>query len=120
MKVLTREIARSRPDVVGLQEVAILRTGAAAPATAVAVDMLTILLQELDNPGNTHVAVAILPGVDAEPPSTLGFDVRFTSQDAIITRADRWRPPLKLANLQIRDYLAQLLFHPAVGPPITD
>ena len=92
MKAVAREIARSGPEIVGLQEAAILRTGAAVPATAVAVDMLATLLQELANLGHPYVAAAILPGLDAEAPSTLGFDVRFTSQDAIITRADPWRP----------------------------
>jgi endonuclease/exonuclease/phosphatase family metal-dependent hydrolase len=120
MKAVAREIARSGPDILGLQEVAILRTGAAAPATTVAADMLAILLQELANLGHHYLAVAILPGVDAEAPSTLGFDVRLTSQDVIITRADRWRPPLRLSNLQIRDYQAQLILHPAVGPPVTN
>src|SRR3954447_490952 len=69
MKAVAREIARSGPDIVGLQEAAILRTGAAAPATAVAVDMLAILLQELANLGHPYVAAAILPGLDAEAPS---------------------------------------------------
>jgi hypothetical protein len=48
MAVIAREIARLQPDLVGLQEAAILRTGRAPPATNVEFDMLQILLGELD------------------------------------------------------------------------
>jgi hypothetical protein len=48
MAAIAREIARLQPDLVGLQEAAILRTGRAPPATNVEFDMLQILLGELD------------------------------------------------------------------------
>src|SRR6266700_5061209 len=89
MAAIARELARLQPDLVGLQEAAILRTGSTPPATNVVFDMLQILLGELDKLGQHYVAVAKLAGLDAEVPSTLGFDVRFTVQDVILARTDR-------------------------------
>src|SRR5262245_1860342 len=60
MAAIAREIARLQPDLVGLQEAAILRTGNTPPATDVVFDMLQILLDELDKLGQHYVAVTIL------------------------------------------------------------
>ena len=47
------------------------------------------------------------PGLDAELPTALGFDVRLTLRDALIVRADLIEHgQVKLSNLQIRQYIA--------------
>src|SRR5262245_44913184 len=84
---MAREIARHRPDLVALQEATMLRTGSGGPATTVRSDLLQSLLDELEGLGQRYRAVAIVPGLDAQVPSALGFDVRVTVQDAILVRA---------------------------------
>ena len=86
---MARKIAIKRPDVVGLQEASILRTGAPrTPATTVQADLLQLLISELTKLGQHYAVIAIVPGLDAQAPSLLGFDVRLTTQDAIIARTD--------------------------------
>src|SRR4051812_41687544 len=107
MIVIADEIAALRPDFVGLEQAGILRTGSAPPATAVTFDLLQSLLQELAARGVPYKTVAVRPGLDAELPSALGFDVRLTMRDALIVRADLIEHgQVKLSNLQIRQYIA--------------
>jgi len=107
MIVIADEIAALRPDFVGLEQAGILRTGSAPPATAVTFDLLQSLLQELAARGVPYKTVAVRPGLDAELPSALGFDVRLTMRDALIVRADLIdQGEVKLSNLQIRQYIA--------------
>jgi endonuclease/exonuclease/phosphatase family metal-dependent hydrolase len=104
--VIADEIAGLRPDFVGLEQAAILRTGNAPPATAVTFDLLQSLLRELEAKGVRYETVAITPGLEAEVPSALGFDVRLTMRDALIVRADLLEEGhVKLSNLQIRHYV---------------
>lgn len=116
MAAVAREIARLKPDLVGLQEATILRTGNAPPATNVEFDMLKILLDELDELKQHYVAVGIFPGLDAEAPSSLGFEVRFTVQDVMLVRTDRRAHAFRLSNLQVQPYLTQLTVPTAIGP----
>jgi endonuclease/exonuclease/phosphatase family metal-dependent hydrolase len=105
--VIADEIAKLRPDFVGLEQAAILRTGSAPPATAVTFDLLQSLLHELAAKGVRYKTVAVMPGLDAEVPSALGFDVRLTLRDALIVRADLLEEGhVELSNLQIRQYIA--------------
>jgi endonuclease/exonuclease/phosphatase family metal-dependent hydrolase len=107
--VIADEIAKLRPDFVSLHQAAILRTGAlnAPPATAVTFDLLQTLLQELARKGVRYEAVAVRPGLDAEVPTALGFDIRLALRDVLIVRADLLEEGhVKLSNLQIRQYIA--------------
>src|SRR5262249_60790878 len=76
MAVIADEIAKLRPDFVGLEQAAILRTGITPPATAVTFDLLHSLLNALEAKGVRYKAVAVKPGADGELPTTLGFNVR--------------------------------------------
>jgi endonuclease/exonuclease/phosphatase family metal-dependent hydrolase len=105
------EIARERPDIIGLQEASIVRTGKVAPATDVQSDLLQSLLDNLANLGQHYSVAAIIPGLDAEAPSTLGFDVRLTTQDAILVRTG-----LAVANNHAQHYLTNVVAPTAVGP----
>ena len=114
---MAREIARSRPDLVTLQEAALLRTGnRGAPSTTMQVDLLQSLLDELDRLEQRYVAVAILPGFDAQVPSPLGFDVRVTFQDAILVRADSLPGEIEVSNLQIEQFGVKLAVPTTLGP----
>lgn len=111
---MAREIATQRPDLFAVQEASILRTGSGGAATTVRSDLLQSLLDELAGLGQPYVAVAIVPGFDAQAPSTLGFNVRLTTQDAILVRADL-QTELKVSNLQIQQYGVRNLLRSAVG-----
>lgn len=116
---IARQIARERPDIVGLQEASILRTGAVAPATTVKSDLLQSLQDELEKQGEHYRIAAIVPGFDAEAPSTLGFDVRLTTQDAILVRREHLVGNPRLSNNQAQHYLAGLSIPTAIGVTFT-
>jgi endonuclease/exonuclease/phosphatase family metal-dependent hydrolase len=113
---IAREIANRRPLVVGLQEASILRTGSVFPATTVRSDLLQLILSELAKLGEHYSAVAIVPGLDAEAPSTLGFDVRLTTQDAILARTDLPPDEFKLSNIQVQHFATNVTISSAIGP----
>lgn len=111
---IANEIKHEQPDIVGLQEASILRTGA-FPAVNVQSDLLQSLLDELAKLGQQYTVVSIMPGLDAEAPSpALGFDVRLTTQDAILVR-----PDLSIANNHTQRYLNNLAVMTAIGQVIT-
>jgi endonuclease/exonuclease/phosphatase family metal-dependent hydrolase len=95
-QAIAGEIARTHPDLVGLQEAALWRlqspgdflTGNFAPnATIVVYDFLDILLRALEARGLDYVPVAISSNLDAELPTIEGADVRLTDRDVILARA---------------------------------
>ena len=112
---MARAIVRHRPHLIALQEAALLRTGTGGPATTVTSDLLQSLLDELAGLGHHYRAVAIIPGLDAQAPSALGFDVRITNQDAILVRADL-SDELKVSNLQIEQFGIKLSVPTLLGP----
>jgi endonuclease/exonuclease/phosphatase family metal-dependent hydrolase len=122
---VARAIARERPDVVALQEAWIIRSGS-APATNVKSDQLEALLGALRQMRQPYEVVAILPNLDAEAPTLLGFDARFTDRTVIIGRPGLLgrsltvgAPPiLTLANIRVQDYLLNNVVTPPVGAPI--
>jgi len=111
---IAHEIARLEPDLVGLQQASILRTGSGPPATTVTFDLVQTLLAELAKQGRHYDVVAVVPGLDAEAPTTLGFDARVTTRDVLIARTDV--ADLELSNLQIRQYLAAPTAQTPLGP----
>ena len=95
-KVLAKEIATFNPHLVGLQEVALWRSGPAdfnptPNAETVEYDFLAILLEELAQRGKSYEAVATIQNTDAEAPriGPTGLeDIRFTDRDVILARTD--------------------------------
>ena len=95
--LLAREIERTRPDLIGLQEVALWRHGplqldqvGVPNASVVDYDYLQILLEALDG---TYEPVCVGDRADVESPSftggfshTDGCDVRLTMRDVILVR----------------------------------
>jgi hypothetical protein len=114
-QLLAGEIATAKPDLVGLQEVALWRhgplelPGAGTPgalnATTVDYDFLQILLRDLREEGVPYKAVVVQQESDVEAPAflgnpftgtaTQGRDVRLTMRDVILLRAS--------SNLRVLD-----------------
>ena len=107
---LAREIKDAQPDLVGLQEVSILRTGPLfdpRPARKVAFDPLKSLLEELERLGQHYETVAIVTDFDFELPSALGFDVRRTDRDVLLARTGSG---VTISNVQAHTYETKLPF----------
>lgn len=100
-RALAAELATRKPHLIGLQEVALLRTepvfDPTAPAETEYLDFLTIIVDELAA-RNAHYDVAVsLTTTDVELPRFDGIDaggqpiisgVRLTDRDAILVRSD--------------------------------
>jgi len=124
-KLLAAEIARTRPDLIGLQEVALWRSGPIElpPSTAIGVpnathvdyDFLQTLLDELGATGASYHAVSVQNESDVEGPSFLGnpftgtmtdpSDRRLTMRDVILVRDEA---PLEIVDHGSRQYVARL------------
>ena len=106
MEAIADEIARARPDLIGLQEAALWRTGAftppfRTPATTVAFDFIELLVHALAARGLHYDVAATTINLDAQLP---GFtsngleEIRLTDRDAILVRRGgdgpllRWSP----------------------------
>src|SRR2546423_2562045 len=93
-QAMATEIAATQPDLIGLQEVALWRTGPhTSPATAAATidqDFLQILLDALNARGLSYSAVSSVDNFDVQGPALLSSagltDVRLTDRDVILAR----------------------------------
>jgi endonuclease/exonuclease/phosphatase family metal-dependent hydrolase len=111
------EIADARPDVVGLQEAALFRTGPLldpAPATTVAFDFVKLLVDALAERGLTYVPVATAQNLDAEAPvgPPYFFDARVTDRDVLLVRAEPETGRVSVLDAQAGNYALAL----PVGP----
>lgn len=110
-RALADEIEIARPDLLGLQEVALYRSQPASdafgpeptPATAVALDFLEILLTTLSARGLEYEVVASVASIDAEFPRIGGDgvtlqDLRLTDRDVLLARAGLSREGVVLSN----------------------
>jgi endonuclease/exonuclease/phosphatase family metal-dependent hydrolase len=94
--LIADEIKKTKPDFIGLQEVALWRRGAdgvkdgsATPATTVVYDWLDDLDRELKARKLKYRVVKAQPEFDFEGPTSQGYDIRFTQQDAVLVRVDK-------------------------------
>jgi hypothetical protein len=99
-RLLAREIATAKPDFVGLQEVALWRSGplelgavGVPNATHVDYDFLQLLLGDLSALGATYEPAVVGTRADVEAPSFSPTferprDVRLTMHDVILKRSD--------------------------------
>jgi endonuclease/exonuclease/phosphatase family metal-dependent hydrolase len=85
MKLVAGEIAKAKPDLVGLQELSLWRTGP-APASTVAYDYIHTITNQLKKLHRNYRVVAIKQGFNVEGPMGGGSDVRLTLGDAILAR----------------------------------
>jgi endonuclease/exonuclease/phosphatase family metal-dependent hydrolase len=91
--LLAREIKRTKPDLIGLQEVALYRRGPdgvkdgpATPATQVVYDFLKTLRRELRRRDLRYAVGVKRQEADAEAPIDAGYDVRITIHDVVLVR----------------------------------
>jgi endonuclease/exonuclease/phosphatase family metal-dependent hydrolase len=100
-KLLAEEIRRTKPQLIGLQEVSLWRRGQrgaadgpATPATEVVVDYLDTLRHELARLGLRYRVVSLQTEADMEFPISISgddaaeFDGRLTMRDVILARRD--------------------------------
>lgn len=87
MRLVAGEIASAKPDVVGLQEVSLWRTGppGAAPTTVVA-DYLGTIMAELQRRGASYRVVTKKLGLSLQAPTSSGVDVSLQIGDALLVR----------------------------------
>jgi endonuclease/exonuclease/phosphatase family metal-dependent hydrolase len=122
-QAIAAEVGARRPEVIGLQEVEVIRTdtpadGSATPAETVLYDYLDILLAALTARGLHYAPAAVVQNSDTELPTALGFDVRATDRDVILVRTDLRRADLKWRNPQAANFATNLII-PTLGGPIT-
>lgn len=122
-KVLAREIQDADPDLIGLQEVALWRIGApgvldgpVTPATTIVYDFLANLQSELSNLGISYSVVQVQSELDAEVPSSLGFDVRITQRNVILAKAGLPPDEMTLSNANSAIYATNFSIPTVIGP----
>ncbi len=111
-ELLAAEIARTKPDAIGLQEVALWRRGQrgapdgpATPAREVVVDFLEVLRTQLDKRGLRYKVGRVQNQADIELPidrnadGTPEMDGRLTMRDAILVKQN-----LKISNRRGGNY----------------
>src|SRR3954454_24016815 len=107
MRLVAAEIAKAKPDLVGLQEVTIWRTGPkndGKPATDVQIDYLGTIKQELKKLGASYRVVADQRTLDLEGPTDRNVDIRFTDGNVILARKG-----VKVTNSKSSDFKNQLV-----------
>ena len=112
-KKLAKEIDDNDPYMVGLQEVALWRSGpvdGVKDATTVQYDFLASLLNELAARGNHYKAAVVQQEADIESPSASpptfadATDRRLTMRDVILVRTDLPKSIVSFDNAQSANY----------------
>jgi endonuclease/exonuclease/phosphatase family metal-dependent hydrolase len=95
-QAIATEIAKTKPDLVGLQEAAVWRRGpdgvtdgTTTPSTQVVYDAVAELTKRLRARGASYKVVVKRPWFDYEAPTSLGYDVRLTQQDVVLARTGK-------------------------------
>jgi len=111
-RLLAREVKRGKPDVIGLQEVAIWRRGpdgitdgATTPATTVVYDFLRSYRRQLKRLGLRYTVAVVQQEADIEAPIDKGYDVRLTMRDVILVKK---RPDLRITKRSRANYDADI------------
>lgn len=115
-KLLANEIAKTKPDLIGLQEVALWRRGpkdgVQRNATEVVYDYLALLRKALKAKGLKYSVGNVQPEADIEGPTSLGFDMRLTMRDAILVKK---RDGLKVSKKAGANFKTKLVVPTIVG-----
>jgi endonuclease/exonuclease/phosphatase family metal-dependent hydrolase len=122
-KALAREIKDADPTLVGLQEVALWRSGAfnnPAPATTVEYDFLASLQSELAAVGAPYDLVRKQQEADLEAPAGSPYfrDIRLTLHDAILVKSGL-ASEVQLSNAQSANFNNNLTLTTGTGQTIT-
>jgi hypothetical protein len=121
-KLLAREIKQTKPDLIGMQEVAIwrrgpvgLKDGATTPSTEVVYDFLATLRRDLKRRGLKYSVASKQRETDIEAAIDAGHDVRLTMFDVIMVKK---RPDLKVNKRFGKNY-AEKIPVPTPGGTLT-
>jgi endonuclease/exonuclease/phosphatase family metal-dependent hydrolase len=117
--LLVREIKRTKPDLIGLQEVALWRRGpdgvkdgATTPATQVVYNFLRTFRAELRRRGLRYTLARKQQEADLETSIDAGYDVRLTMHDVILVKK---RKGLRVTNRLSENYEARIAVPTPVG-----
>jgi hypothetical protein len=110
-QAIAREIARTSPVVIGLQEVSLWQRGSDPQHLQTTYDFLAILLQALSDLGLQYEAVAIDVNFTGALPIALDYGdwAGFTDRDAIIARSDLPASQIKVSNPTGQNFQARLV-----------
>ena len=125
-QTIAAEIGATGPDLVGLQEVALWRTGVhttpPTPATAVTFDYLQILLDALSAKSLHYSVLVVRNNFDVQGPAAFPtgiIDLRLTDRSAILVRSsDLNLEGLSFTNVQQHDYVTNTIL-PTIGGLVT-
>jgi endonuclease/exonuclease/phosphatase family metal-dependent hydrolase len=110
-KLIAKEIKRTKPDLIGLQEAALWRTGPKndpAPATKVEFDYVKLLVKALKRIGLKYAVAKTTNEADIEGAASAGFDVRLTMRDVVLV--NKKRKGLKVTGRGGANYTARIPF----------
>lgn len=117
MAAVADEIAKRPPDLVGLQEATLWRSGELGNvATTVEFDFVQLLVDALAARGLSYEVVASTTNVDAHFPvsTAVGLrEIRITERDVILGRADNG---LELSNVQTANFQVNVVLPTLLGP----
>ena len=116
------KIQETRPDLIGLQEVILLRTqipsdGPVTPANNITLDYLQILIDTLAERGLIYEPIVVQNGTDIEVPGLIStglVHIRLTDRDVILARANN--KDFTLSNIQGAQFAAKLPLTTPFGP----
>jgi hypothetical protein len=125
-----RQVEATQPELIGLQEVSLFRSGdfdglGAPHAMTVEIDFLQLTLGALADRGLFYEAVATIQNADVEVPRVIGFDgmnqpilqdIRLTDRDVILWRTDLPPGAFAISNAQSANFTDALSFLGASVP----
>lgn len=117
-KLIAKEVKRTKPDLIGLQEAALWRTGpsdgSTSPnATKVEFDYVKLLTKALKQQGLNYSVGRVTNEADIEGPTSGNFDVRLTMRDVVLVNKDR--KGLKVTGKGGKNFTARIPFPTAAG-----
>ena len=128
-EAIADEIMQNQPDLVGLQEAALLRVqspcGGSIPnppqPSSIAIDYLQILLDALERRGAHYAVAALVTNTDVTATSETGDIIRLTDRDVILGRTDLATNELRLSNPKGKNFEASFTVHigGTGGPTLT-
>ena len=117
MAAVADEIAKRPPDLVGLQEATLWRSGEfGSVATTVEFDFVQLLVDALAARGLSYEVVASTTNVDAQFPVSTAIgprEIRVTDREVILGHADSG---LQLSNVQTANFQENVVFQTLQGP----
>jgi hypothetical protein len=105
---IAREISKTQPHLISLQEVTVFRTGYSPTDMHVEYDLLQLILDELARQGQHYEAIAVVTQIDVTVPSSTGLLVRATQRNAILARTDMDPADFQLSNIQTAHFATSL------------